>query len=275
MEGDDIERDMGELVPSPVVVKAAIMGVPDETDRVIEVIEYPNAPGRPRPHDASVVDYGFTHIALLCDDVAATRADLEAKGVRFLVDGIADVAGLRTTWFADPWNNVFILVEKVRRPIGRTTGSSDYRQFGDGGSGHEPSFADADDVPDEPELLGGVEHERAADRARPPVWEKRTRSTTTSETWMSGTARVAPDKNGTSCSPSSKCATASSLGPGRRPRSGRTRDLSRSHADHPRAVFRRPAATSGVAGRRSPLRAQCARLRCRRRNGRRRPPRPT
>ena len=116
MEGDAIERDMGELVPSPVVVKAAIMGVPDGSDRVIEVIEYPNARGRPRPADASVVDYGFTHIALLCDDMATTRADLERKGVRFLVNGVADVAGLRTTWFADPWANTFILVEKVRRP---------------------------------------------------------------------------------------------------------------------------------------------------------------
>ena len=116
MEGADIERDMGELVPSPVVVKAAIIGVPDGSDRVIEVIEYPNTDGRDRPTDASVVDHGFTHIALLCDDVAATRTDLEAKGVTFVVDGIADVAGLRTTWFADPWRNVFILVEKVRRP---------------------------------------------------------------------------------------------------------------------------------------------------------------
>jgi catechol 2,3-dioxygenase-like lactoylglutathione lyase family enzyme len=124
MEGADIERDMGELVPSPVVVKAAIIGVPDDSDRVIEVIEYPNAAGRDRPPDASVVDHGYTHIALLSDDVAATRAELEAKGVQFLVDGIADVAGLRTTWFADPWNNVFILVEKVRRP-----GAPYYRQF--------------------------------------------------------------------------------------------------------------------------------------------------
>ena len=32
------------------------------------------------------------------------------------VDGVADVAGVRTTWIADPWDNVFILVEKVRRP---------------------------------------------------------------------------------------------------------------------------------------------------------------
>ena len=116
MEGAGIERDMGELVPSPVVVKAAIIGVPDGSDRVLEVIEYPNAAGRDRPPDASVVDHGFTHVALLCDDVAATRAALEAKGVTFLVEGIADVAGLRTTWFADPWRNVFILVEKVRRP---------------------------------------------------------------------------------------------------------------------------------------------------------------
>jgi catechol 2,3-dioxygenase-like lactoylglutathione lyase family enzyme len=124
MDGDEIERDMGGLVPSPVVVKAAIMGV-DESDRVIEVIEYPNAPGRPRPIDESIVDYGFSHIALLCDDVAATRTDLESKGVRFLVDGIADVAGVRTTWITDPWDNIFILVEKVRRPD-----QPYYRQFG-------------------------------------------------------------------------------------------------------------------------------------------------
>ena len=123
MEGDAIERDMGELVPSPVAVKAAIVGV-DETDRVIEIIEYPNSPGRPRPIDESIIDYGFTHIALLCDDVAATRADLETKGVRFLVDGITDVAGVRTTWIADPWDNVLILIEKVRRP-----GRPYYRQF--------------------------------------------------------------------------------------------------------------------------------------------------
>jgi catechol 2,3-dioxygenase-like lactoylglutathione lyase family enzyme len=114
MDGDAITRDMGELVPAPVVVKAAIMGV-DESDRVIEVIEYPALDPDP-PTPAAVTGLGYTHVALLCDDVAATRAELEGKGVRFLVEGIADVAGVRTTWFADPWENVFILVEKVRRP---------------------------------------------------------------------------------------------------------------------------------------------------------------
>jgi catechol 2,3-dioxygenase-like lactoylglutathione lyase family enzyme len=123
MEGDAIERDMAGLVPSPVVVKAAIVGLDDDSDRVIEVIEYPAVDcGEPAP--ASVTALGFTHIGLLCDDVVATRAELEARGVQFLVDGVADVAGLRTTWFTDPWENVFILVEKVRRPD-----RAYYRQF--------------------------------------------------------------------------------------------------------------------------------------------------
>jgi catechol 2,3-dioxygenase-like lactoylglutathione lyase family enzyme len=115
MEGDAITSDMGELVPAPVVVKAAIVGVDDGTDRVIEVIEYPSVTTG-SPLAADVTRLGFTHVGLLCDDVAATRAALEAKGVSFLVEGVAEVAGVRTTWFADPWCNVFILVEKVRRP---------------------------------------------------------------------------------------------------------------------------------------------------------------
>jgi catechol 2,3-dioxygenase-like lactoylglutathione lyase family enzyme len=112
VEGDAIERDMGELVPSPVAVKAAILGFPDGGDRVLEVIEYPRAPGRPRPPDASVVDHGFTHVGLVCDDIVATRAELEDKGVRFLTSGVAEIVGLRTTWFADPHGLVFILLEK-------------------------------------------------------------------------------------------------------------------------------------------------------------------
>lgn len=112
VEGEEIERDMGELIPSPVAVKAAILGLPGGGDRVLEVIEYPRAPGRPRPADASVVDHGFTHVGLLCDDIAGTRAELEARGVRFLTQGIAEIVGLRTTWFADPYGLVFILMEK-------------------------------------------------------------------------------------------------------------------------------------------------------------------
>lgn len=115
MDGDGIARDMGALVPEPVVVKSAIVGFDADGDRVLEVIEYPGSPpAHESPADPSVLDLGFTHVGLLCDDIAASRTELERRGVRFLVSGIADVAGVRTTWFADPWGNIFILVQKVR-----------------------------------------------------------------------------------------------------------------------------------------------------------------
>ncbi len=112
MEGAQIQRDMGELLPSPVVVTAAIVGF-GRDDRVIELIEYPAAdvepagPGRP-----TVARTGITHVGMLCDDLRATRAELEARGVVFLTSGIADVAGLKTTWCRDPWGTVIILLEK-------------------------------------------------------------------------------------------------------------------------------------------------------------------
>lgn len=113
MAGEAIERDMGELVPSPVVLKAAILGLgPD--DRVLELIEYPELSHQEPVADADITRPGLTHVGLLCDDIANTRAELEGRGVRFLTTGVAEVAGLRTTWFADPWDNVFILMEKSR-----------------------------------------------------------------------------------------------------------------------------------------------------------------
>jgi catechol 2,3-dioxygenase-like lactoylglutathione lyase family enzyme len=115
MENDDIQKDMGELIPPPAAVKAAILGVGDASasgDRVLEVIQYPHAPGRAKAADTTLTDHGYSHVGLVCDDLAATRADLEAKGVQFITEGIADIVGLRTTWFEDPWRNVFILMEK-------------------------------------------------------------------------------------------------------------------------------------------------------------------
>ena len=112
MDGEDIQRDMGELVAAPVAVKAAILGMAGSGDRVLEVIQYPNVEGRPSRRDASVTDHGFTHVGLICDDIVATRADLEEKDVEFLTRGIVEIVGLRTAWFRDPWRNVFILMEK-------------------------------------------------------------------------------------------------------------------------------------------------------------------
>ena len=112
MEGPQIERDMGELVPSPVVVTAAIVGF-GRDDRVIELIEYPAADaGAAGPEIPSVTRVGITHVGLVCDDIVTTRSELEGRGVSFLTTGIADVAGLKTTWCHDPWGTVIILLEK-------------------------------------------------------------------------------------------------------------------------------------------------------------------
>jgi catechol 2,3-dioxygenase-like lactoylglutathione lyase family enzyme len=112
MEGDALRRDMGELMAEPRM-KAAIVGFPDDGDRVLEVIEYPDVDGGAAVARA-LTDHGLSHVALLCEDIDTTRATLEARGVQFIVGGVADVARLRTTWFVDPWGVTFILIEKTR-----------------------------------------------------------------------------------------------------------------------------------------------------------------
>jgi catechol 2,3-dioxygenase-like lactoylglutathione lyase family enzyme len=112
MDGDAIRADMGELLADPAM-KAAIVGFGDD-DRVLEVIEYLRADGSDARRAAGLADPGLSHVGLICDDLDETRKSLEDKGVHFLVDGIADIAGVRTTWFADPWGVVFILVEKSK-----------------------------------------------------------------------------------------------------------------------------------------------------------------
>jgi catechol 2,3-dioxygenase-like lactoylglutathione lyase family enzyme len=110
MDGEAIERDMGELVPSPVVVKAAILGF-EAGDHVVEVIEYPNAHGAASATGA-VVDTGITHIGVVCTDADAERSRLVAAGATALTTAVADVAGLRTAWVRDPFGVVWILLEK-------------------------------------------------------------------------------------------------------------------------------------------------------------------
>lgn len=114
MAGNAIRDDMGELVSDPTM-KAAIVGLPGDGDRVLEVIEYLNVGGGSKHGaDRALTDHGLSHVGLICEDIDATRAELEGNGVRFLVSGIADVARVRTSWFVDPWGVVFILVEKSR-----------------------------------------------------------------------------------------------------------------------------------------------------------------
>jgi catechol 2,3-dioxygenase-like lactoylglutathione lyase family enzyme len=116
MSGAAIERDMGELVPAPVVLTASIVGF-GAGDHVLELIEYPEAPTPPDAGSPSITRPGLTHIGLLCDDLDRTRSELEARGVEFLTSGSADVAGLRTTWCTDPWGTVIILLEKTSEAL--------------------------------------------------------------------------------------------------------------------------------------------------------------
>jgi catechol 2,3-dioxygenase-like lactoylglutathione lyase family enzyme len=117
MSGEAIERDMGELLPG-LTLRAAILGF-ERSDHVIELLEYPGS-GHGEV-TRRIDDLGISHVGIVCDDVVATRAELESKGVRFLTSAIAGVAGLRTTWFEDPYRNVFILLEKsdTERPYWR------------------------------------------------------------------------------------------------------------------------------------------------------------
>jgi catechol 2,3-dioxygenase-like lactoylglutathione lyase family enzyme len=108
MTGPAIEADMGALIPG-VALKAAIVGF-DRSDHVLELIEYPGFESAPAGR--ALTDHGISHIGLVCDDLDATRARLEAKGVRFLTPGTAGIAGLRTAWFEDPYGTVFILMQK-------------------------------------------------------------------------------------------------------------------------------------------------------------------
>ena len=85
MQGAQIEHDMGELVPPPVIVTAAIVGFGGD-DRVIELIEYPAAAiVATGPDQPTVTRVGITHIGMVCDDLAATRSQLEGRGVVFKI----------------------------------------------------------------------------------------------------------------------------------------------------------------------------------------------
>ena len=113
MTGNAIRNDMGELVGDPSM-KAAIVGFEADGDRVLEVIEYLSVEDSGGRAGRALTDHGLSHVGLICEDLDATRAQLEGRGVRFVVSGIAEVARVRTTWFVDPWGVVFILVEKSK-----------------------------------------------------------------------------------------------------------------------------------------------------------------
>jgi len=112
--------------PSPVFDDPALgpaVGVPGAAlrqvslalgDGTLELLQYVKPPS---PVDAPLAQnaLGAQHVAFLVEDIHATKAELEAKGVEFYsdVNAVDDgvLAGWRWVYFADPDGNALELVE--------------------------------------------------------------------------------------------------------------------------------------------------------------------
>ena len=107
--------DDPELGPAVGVPGAALRQVSLALgDTILELLQY-TAP--PSPLDAPLPQnaLGAQHVAFRVADAAATKAELEAKGVRFLSDvNVVDegvLAGWRWVYFSDPEGNALELVQ--------------------------------------------------------------------------------------------------------------------------------------------------------------------
>lgn len=109
--GEDLEKGVG--VPGGTLRQCNLLVAEHQ---VLELIEYGNRPAddtKAQPQNR----LGAMHVALKVDDVATTKAELEAKGIRFLSepnvvdDGV--LAGWRWVYFRDPDGVTIELVEEA------------------------------------------------------------------------------------------------------------------------------------------------------------------
>jgi catechol 2,3-dioxygenase-like lactoylglutathione lyase family enzyme len=108
-EGPDLEKGVG--VPGARLRQVSLwVG----THSTMELIEYANRPASsivPVPNNY----LGAAHVCFKVDDVRATKAELESKGVRFYSDvNVVDegpLAGWRWVYFSDPDGLALELVE--------------------------------------------------------------------------------------------------------------------------------------------------------------------
>ena len=107
-EGEEIARGVG--VPGAILRQVCLT----TGDGVVELVEYGNRPtdnNEPTPQNR----LGAMHVALRVDDVVATKAELEGKGIEFLTDAntVDDgvLAGWRWVYFHDPDGITVELVE--------------------------------------------------------------------------------------------------------------------------------------------------------------------
>lgn len=128
--------------PSPIFDDPALgpaVGVPGASlrqvslllgDSIVELLEY-QKPGSPVDAPLPQNALGAQHLAFFVDDIEATKAELEAKGVKFYSDvNVVDegvLAGWRWVYFPDPDGNALELVEiAYTRPEERRAGIQAY-----------------------------------------------------------------------------------------------------------------------------------------------------
>jgi catechol 2,3-dioxygenase-like lactoylglutathione lyase family enzyme len=108
-EGAELEKGVG--VPGATLRQVSLWVGPNST---MELIEYGN---RPASSTSSVPNnfLGAAHVCFKVDDVSATKAELEGKGVEFYSDvNVVDsgpLAGWRWVYFSDPDGLALELVE--------------------------------------------------------------------------------------------------------------------------------------------------------------------
>jgi catechol 2,3-dioxygenase-like lactoylglutathione lyase family enzyme len=98
-EGEDLSRGVG--VPGAGLRQVSLL----VGDTTLELLEYRSPPsGTDGPLASN--DLGASHVAFAVDDIEATKAELEAKGIEFygpvntVDDGV--LAGWRWVYFEDP-----------------------------------------------------------------------------------------------------------------------------------------------------------------------------
>ncbi|MGO9387857.1 MAG: VOC family protein [Methanobacterium sp.] len=67
---------------------------------------------KPYPGQKGVSVGGFTNIVFTTDDINSTYKDLNAKGVKFIEEPKIQKWGVMQAIFADPDDNIFVLVER-------------------------------------------------------------------------------------------------------------------------------------------------------------------
>ena len=107
-EGDELEKGVG--VPGAALRQVSLL----LGDTTLELLEYKSPPSETSAPLKSQSD-GASHVAFQVDDIHATKAELEAKGVTFYSDvNVVDegvLAGWRWVYFEDPDGYPLELVE--------------------------------------------------------------------------------------------------------------------------------------------------------------------